>query len=130
MEGTGKRWCGAVTHRKAGKSLSVSGGSTLGRGTDAMFLGQRAGWGKLVTGDRSIEMDRWMTVLRGETVTHSGCWQLSSFPQGTWHPHRPGSLSPGSPSQNMQVSRPLELPSGDFRFWGGCSPCSKGVDGS
>lgn len=60
MEGTGKRWCGAVTHRKAGKSLSVSGGSTLGRGTDAMFLGQRAGWGKLVTGDRSIEMDRQM----------------------------------------------------------------------
>lgn len=26
MEGTGKRWCGAVTYSKAGKSLSVSGG--------------------------------------------------------------------------------------------------------
>lgn len=76
-----------------------------------------------------MEMDGGMTVLGcGTTVTHSRRWQLSSFPLGTWHPHCPPSVSPGSPSQDMQVSRLLELPSGNLWFWGDCSPCSKGID--
>lgn len=57
LEGTGKRWCGAVTHPKAGESLSVSGAQHLGRGTEVTVLGQRGGQGKQVTGERTTEGD-------------------------------------------------------------------------
>lgn len=57
-------------------------------------------------------------------------WLLAAqqFPPGCMASSLPGSLSPGSPSQDKQVSRPLELHSGDVWFWRGCSPCSKGID--
>lgn len=53
VEGTGKRWCGAVTCHKVGKSLSVSGQQHPGQGDRCDVLGTEGWAGE--TGDRREE---------------------------------------------------------------------------